>query len=217
MRQYSIAPARAPLPDLTGRAFDPESERFCRVHDFAPIDNYAWDLEGYTPDARAYVASGPDRFDVLLCALESTIATVASEFNGEVYRDSCLEFFLRPFADDPRYLNIEVNAAGIALIGFGADRSSRVRLPQMPAEMKITASVHQGAWWAVAYPLPFSLFRELYGRTPVPGQYMQGNFYKCDESIHPHFGSWNPIVSPRPDFHRPECFGALAFESVSER
>ena len=40
-----------------------------------------------------------------------------------------------------------------------------------------------------------------------------GNFYKCDESLHPHFGSWNPIEAPAPDFHRPECFGKLMLEA----
>ena len=49
----------------------------------------------------------------------------------------------------------------------------------------------------------------LYGRRPGPGAAMRGNFYCCDETLHPHFGSWNPIKAPEPDFHRPECFGRL--------
>ena len=41
------------------------------------------------------------------------------------------------------------------------------------------------------------------------GAAFRGNFYCCDESIHPHFGSWSAIKAPQPDFHRPECFGKL--------
>ena len=42
---------------------------------------------------------------------------------------------------------------------------------------------------------------------------MRGNFYKCDESVHPHFGVWNPVATPQPDFHRPECFGILRLQA----
>ena len=46
----------------------------------------------------------------------------------------------------------------------------------------------------------------------TPGAAFAGNFYKCDESLHPHFGAWSPIDAPAPDFHRPECFGKLVIE-----
>ena len=79
----------------------------------------------------------------------------------------------------------------------------------MPEGMNLRASRHRGGWWAVDYTVPASLLKKLYGRTPAPGSRMRGNFYKCDETIHPHFGSWAPIVHFRPDFHRPEWFGEL--------
>ena len=39
---------------------------------------------------------------------------------------------------------------------------------------------------------------------------MWANFYKCggDHEIQP-YGSWAPIDSPTPDFHRPEAFGRV--------
>ena len=209
MRKYFIQPLRTPLPELRGDVFDPEDEAFCQEHDFAPIDSYVWDVQGYCPEARAYCAWDGEGLHVLLCAMEKEICTEATEFNGEVYRDSCLECFLQPFADDPRYLNIETNAAGVALIGFGSNRADRVRLSEMPEGMDVRASRHRGAWWAVAYTIPRTLLEALYGRAPRPGDVMRGNFYKCDESIHPHFGSWSPIVHFQPDFHRPEWFGEL--------
>ena len=38
----------------------------------------------------------------------------------------------------------------------------------------------------------------------------KANFYKCgDETLHPHFGCWNPVVAEEPNFHLPEFFGTL--------
>ena len=216
MKKYGIAPLKEPLPELTGEVFDPENEPFCQACACAAIDSYVWDVSGYRPEARAYVAWSEEGLHVLLCAREKEICVQATEFNGEVYKDSCLECFLQPFADDPRYLNIEVNAGGTALIGFGSGRSDRIRLPELPHGMNIRASRHRGEWWAVAYVIPRKLLMKLYGRVPGPGSAMRGNFYKCDESIHPHFGSWNPIVHFQPDFHRPEWFGELTLEPVSK-
>ena len=89
-------------------------------------------------------------------------------------------------------------------------------LPAMPQGMTVTASKHEGGWWAIAYTVPASLLERLYGRSLTGGETMRGNFYKCDESIHPHFGSWSPIDCPKPDFHRPECFGEMKLEAVSK-
>ena len=208
MRTYDILPLSAPLPALSGADFDPGAEPFCR-RPFAAIDRYAWPGD-YRPEARAYVARDAAGLHALLCAKEATVSARVRDFNGDVWTDSCLEFFFQPFADDARYLNIEVNAAGAALIGLGAGRDDRARLAACPAGMDFRASRHAGGWWAVAYTVPFALIEALFGRRMAPGADFRGNFYCCDETIHPHFGSWNPIQAPQPDFHRPECFGRLA-------
>ena len=47
----------------------------------------------------------------------------------------------------------------------------------------------------------------------LAGQRVRANFYKCgDETPEPHFLSWNPIDTPKPDFHLPEFFGLLELE-----
>ena len=210
MRKYEICPTREPLPELVGENFDPDCDDFCLDMSYAPIDSYVWsNVGGYMPEARAYVTWDGEGLQVLMCALEKEICVEAKEFNGEVYKDSCLEFFLKPFAEDDRYLNFEVNAGGYALIGLGKDRNDRVRLERMPEGMNLRASRHRGGWWAVAYTIPNAMLQEIYGRTLGAGDLVRGNFYKCDESIHPHFGSWSPIVHFCPDFHRPEWFGEM--------
>ena len=209
MLEYIIRPATAPLPELAGKGFDPAGEPFCRG-EYAPIDRYAWGGE-YRPEARSYLAWDRSGLDVLLCAREETVSARVRDFGGAVWTDSCLEFFFRPFGDDERYVNIEVNAAGAALIALGPDRERREALTACPAGMDIRASAHAGGWWAVAYAVPFALIGKLFGRRFEPRGAFCGNFYKCDESLHPHFGSWSPIEAPQPDFHRPECFGRLVF------
>jgi len=216
MNKCIIPGLKTPVPDLTGRAFDPECEPFCNLHGCQKIESYVWDESGYRPEARAYAAWDENGLHALLCAKEETIATAATGFGGDVYKDSCLEWFVQPFADDPRYINVEVNAAGAAYVGFGSGRADSKCLPAMPEGMPVTASVHCGGWWAIAYTIPASLLEALYGRRLSGGEVMRGNFYKCDESIHPHFGSWNPIAHPTPDFHRPEFFGEMALEPVAK-
>lgn len=215
MKKYGIEPMKAALPELRGEIFDPAKEPFCAVHPYAPIDSFAWDENGYKPEARAYAAWDGNGFHALLCAKEEKIAIATDSFGGDVYKDSCLEWFFQPFEDDPRYINVEVNAGGAAYISFGTDRWNRTVFEAEPEGMNIRASEHDGEWWAVAYTVPNALLEQLFGRVPQPGGAMKANFYKCDESIHPHFGSWNPIVWEHPDFHRPEFFGNLELKAVS--
>ena len=211
MRNYIIRKTPLPLPALSGAVFDPDAEPFCKGLAFAPIDQYAWG-GAYQPEARAYVGRDETGLNVLLCAREAAISARVHAFGGPVWTDSCLEFFFQPFADDARYVNVEVNAAGAALIAVGPDRESREKLEACPAGMDIRASRHDGGWWAIAYAVPFALIEALFARRLAPGAALRGNFYKCDESIHPHFGSWSPIDAPAPDFHRPEAFGTILLD-----
>ena len=41
---------------------------------------------------------------------------------------------------------------------------------------------------------------------------LKANFYKCGDKLSvPHYLSWNPVTTEKPDFHRPEYFGLLEF------
>ena len=215
MSEYILRRLTAPLPELAGRAFDPDACAALRSLDRADIAFYPWDESGYRPEARAYAGWDDAGLQVLLCAKEETIQARETRVGGPVCVDSCLEFFLMPFPDaDDRYLNIEVNPAGTAHIGLGAGRAPRRVWSELPEGLALSTSRHAGGWWAVRYALPMAFLREIYGRTLAPGATMRGNFYTCDEQLHPHFGAWNPVVTPRPDFHRPEYFGALRLEAA---
>lgn len=211
LKRYIIKKTALNAPDLRGRLFDPESEPFCTALNCARIDCYVWDAQGYAPEARAYAGWNAQGLQLLLCAREEKIQARETKCGGRVCCDSCLEFFVNPDpARQANYINIEINASGVAHIGLGAGRPNRRVLDAVPEGMRISASGHDGAWWAVSYALPYGVIESLTGGAAA--EEMRGNFYTCDESIHPHFGSWSPVRSAQPDFHRPECFGTLKIE-----
>ena len=42
--------------------------------------------------------------------------------------------------------------------------------------------------------------------------------FKCgDETAHPHFGSWSPIVWPEPQFHLSQFFGTFVLQPQEYR
>lgn len=196
--------------DLAGKEFDHAAWEASGLPT-AAIDSYVWPDEGYRPEAYAGVYRTESGFQVLMCAKEKTIAAEERKFGGEVYKDSCLEFFLQPCPEiDERYINFEVNAIGTMHIGIGKGRAGRYVFDQVPDGIKAEHSEHHGAWWAVSYSIPFEFLTGIFGH--LPEREMRGNFYCCDESIHPHFGTWNRVIADQPDFHRPECFGRIVWE-----
>ncbi|RJQ39634.1 MAG: hypothetical protein C4550_05000 [Nitrospiraceae bacterium] len=68
--------------------------------------------------------------------------------------------------------------------------------------------------WNIEFSVPFNFIEEYYGKTCFkPGKVMNGNFYKYgDDTLYPHYGCWNEVFNPIPDFHRPECFGYLVLK-----
>lgn len=148
---------------------------------------------------------------VSLWAKEKHIRAEYTVSPSPVHEDSCLEFFFMPEGEN-RYLNFEINPNGCLHIGFGQDRNDRrLILPADPlAQFQIrTERVPEG--WTVSYRIPAVFLHSFYPAFAFSGV-LKANVYKCgDKTIHPHYLAWNPIVSPVPDFHRPECFGEMAF------
>jgi len=137
-----------------------------------------------------------------------------------VCRDSCLEFFFSPSGLTKgrqafRYLNFEFNPLGAMCMGFGTGREDRVRqvLPAWREYFSVAPFVSRELW-GVEFTVP-AAFIALYfpGFTLEPGRRLRANFYKCgDDTPAPHYLVWNPVTAPRPDFHRPECFGLLVVD-----
>ena len=168
------------------------------------------DGSGYQPETTAalvYVKG-----EGLLCRMECIEAeprAVITEFNGDTYKDSCMEFFINcaPEKGD-YYLNLEGNAIGTLHCKYGKDRYVRtpleegVRLPEAKAEILSDR-------WTVEYFIPLETVKAVFGKEDLlPGDGMTGNFYKCgDDTEAPHYGMWSPVTQERLDFHVPAFFG----------
>ncbi|UKT66119.1 carbohydrate-binding family 9-like protein [Pedobacter mucosus] len=137
--------------------------------------------------------------------------------NSEVNRDNCVEFFIS-FMNEA-YYNIEFNCLGIGKIGYGNSRMDRVLLPvetveKISVEKKLS---HHGKYfdWEILLDIPLSTFsyQEIASLT---GLSCSANFYKCGDDLpNKDFLAWNTIISDEPDFHKPEFFGKIVFESES--
>lgn len=201
MNTYRVLGVKEALTSLAGKRFSPV------YGDFGIIGDYPWG-GSYFPDARFNVQWDEEGLWVTMCAKEAVISAHETRFGGPVCRDSCLEFFVNPCPEaQDKYINFEINPRGTMHIGVGAGREGRQVLAEMPGDMELSLAKREDDWWAVRYRVTGRLMEELTGHAPE--RKMRANFYKCDESVHPHFGTWNPVVSVRPDFHRPECFGYL--------
>lgn len=182
--------------------------------DDAVLSQYVWPDEGYRPEVHARVGWNEKGLHILMYANEPTIRAQCAEIGGMVCVDSCMEFFFMPFPqDDKRYFNAEMNPLGTLHFGLGEERENRTVLRgQLPEGFEICTAVHDGAWWAISYTVPMSHIEAVFGKKLASGAQMLGNFYCCDETIHPHFGTWAPVAAPKPDYHRPECFQPVILE-----
>jgi hypothetical protein len=194
------------------KAFDKENIPFHL------ISNVNWPEYPYKPDVKFRIAHDGKNIFLNYQVEESDIKAVANEDNGKVWEDSCVEFFIT-FDEGKTYYNIECNCIGKILIGTGAGRNGRKHLPvesinrvdrwsslgNLPLE-------NQSGKWELSVIIPIDVFilNQLGSLNGLPAK---ANFYKCGDKLKvPHFISWNPIGSERPDFHLPQYFGEISFE-----
>lgn len=138
--------------------------------------------------------------------------------NSPVSEDSCVEFFVSTGNDTQAYWSFCFNCIGTIRGKWRDAVSSRFLNPDELAQVKVHASVGtrpfqevEGSFiWSVTVAIPLDLIGVEYEGKPVT---LMANFNKCASSTsQPHYLSWAPIVSPSPDFHRPDCFAPLILE-----
>lgn len=137
-----------------------------------------------------------------------------------MWEDSCVEFFVQ-LENCKGYYNIEINAIGTILCAYGTGRVGRRVMPTRlsntilrDSTIKYNNENKDEAFyqWSLIVKFPHTAFFK-HHFTPVPGNLIKGNIYKCGNKLpHPHFVSWNPVKTEKPDFHRPEYFGTLIFK-----
>lgn len=154
---------------------------------------------------------------VRLSAEEKHIRAEYTEPLSPVHRDSCLEFFFMPEGKD-RYFNFEINPNGCLWIGFGRNRQNRSVLSPVDPERLFGIRTERTAdGWAVRYRIPLSFLRLYLPDLSFSGK-LRANIYKCgDLTEQEHYLSWNPVTSASPDFHRPQDFGMMVFDTEEDK
>ena len=178
------------------------------------VDNYQW-LPPLDISMKAQLCYSDQGIHLHLRTWETNIRAQYTEPLSQVCEDSCMEFFLRPMAEDMRYFNFEMNPNGTSYLGFGGERNSRIRLIVKNEDQLLEKQVHRlDDGWELFYTIPLSFLQTFYpGYALTPGKILYTNCYKCgDLTAQPHYISWNPIDGDTPDFHRPDCFGEMILE-----
>lgn len=131
--------------------------------------------------------------------------------------DSCVEFFMK-MADSSEYWNFEFNCIGTTNASHRTNRINPTRLNDSEiGSIKRFSSCGNAPFeeksgiftWTLTIAIPLSLVG-LNGE--VLPEFIMGNFYKCGgKTSHPHYLSWSPILSEKPNFHEPKYFGKLTF------
>lgn len=187
---------------------------------FQSIDNINWEAFPYKPDVLFRIAHTDNAILLNFRVKEQSVRAKYGNDNGSVWTDSCVEFFVVP-ANDDIYYNFECNCIGTILLGGGPARGKRDHAtPDVMDQIKRWSSLGykpfeerlEETTWEVALIIPYSTFFK-HQITSLDGTEAKANFYKCgDELQTPHFVSWNPIKTEKPNFHCPEFFGTVLFE-----
>lgn len=192
------------------------------------VDKYMGGEPKHKPDVKAKVAYDDEAFYVIFHVKDQYVRAVAESHQGNVWEDSCVEFFFTPNEDTKKgYFNVEMNCGGTVLFHFQ-------RIPRSPDRFVLTdddlssvgifhslpkivdPEIRDPTEWTVAYRIPFDLIKNRFPDEFVAarkGTIWRANFYKCaDSSSHPHWLTWSRVDRSQPDFHRPEYFGSIIFE-----
>ncbi len=140
--------------------------------------------------------------------------------NTEVSEDSCVQFYISFPDESGRYLALECNCIGILKAEICYPDGSRQLLPQEELNLigrypsvgsRPFQEVEGSFIWSVVLSVPMKLFGIETASTDIT---TRGNFNKCASSTsQPHFLSWSPISTAKPDFHQPEAFGTIEIKA----
>ncbi|MFY7838666.1 MAG: carbohydrate-binding family 9-like protein [Lacibacter sp.] len=188
-------------------------QQLLEANDFA-LEQQPWPLYKSDAKVRFSIAHNGENIFILYRVKEKHVRYAATEINGSVWEDSCVEFFIA--FDDDVYYNCEFNCIGTALIGYGAGRAGRELLPaDVVRTVKCDATMqseNEYYVWELLLQIPVKIFLK-HPVTSLSNTPAKVNFYKCGDLLpEPHFICWSKIESAEPDFHRPGFFSPALFE-----
>lgn len=184
-----------------------------------PVQVINWKEFSYKPQVNFRIAHVKNEIWLKYYVKEKHIRAKETRTNGDVYKDSCVEFFISP--EGKEYYNFEFSCIGTTHLAFGEGRHNRKFVPPETVEkIEIKSSLGNQPFdnksgnfeWEMMIRIPIETFAYSNLKT-FKGLKAKANFYKCgEETAETHYVTWNPIEIENPDYHRPEFFGKVEFE-----
>jgi len=183
------------------------------------ISNLNWKDFGYRPEVKFRIAHVNNEIWLKYYVKEKHIKAVETRTNGDVYKDSCVEFFIAP--KGKKYYNFEISCIGTIHLAYGRGRHNRKFVdPDIIANIERVSTLGDKPFeektgnfeWELMVRIPLEAMA--YSKIKsLNGLKAKANFYKCgDDTSVPHYVTWNPVKTEEPDYHRPEFFGKVFFE-----
>lgn len=140
--------------------------------------------------------------------------------NGDVWTDSACEFYFS--FDGKSYYTVEMNCIGYMLAAYYPEpRKNVIRAgEEILSQVERISTLGREAFgiregdnsWSLTMVLPTSICHQ-HDLKSWDGLKITANLYKCgNRPEQPHFISWQPVPTPKPDFHSPQFFKTIVFE-----
>ncbi|HLF33698.1 MAG TPA: carbohydrate-binding family 9-like protein [Cyclobacteriaceae bacterium] len=194
---------------------------FIRNFEKHPVNILNWLNYPYQPVVEFTMAWSESRLFLYYHVTEDSVMARTGEDNGPVWKDSCVEFFVSP-GGNGHYYNFEFNCIGACLLAYGDSRKDREFAgPEILSRIKRVSSLGNKTFeeingsheWDLYIEIPADAFFK-HPDFKFRKSLMKGNFYKCgDDLSKPHYLTWSPINTDKPDYHRPEFFGNIILNS----
>ena len=140
--------------------------------------------------------------------------------DSPVSRDDCVEVFIAPDTSQvTSYFNFEFNALGTILDRSPlADRSSTWNGEGVQVAIDIQGTLNQetdqDTLWTAEIALPFAVFEPYAPHLPpAPGDVWRLNLYRTGGAINLQYITWSNTLTTKPQFHEPQRFGVVHFDS----
>ncbi len=176
------------------------------------MTSYHWEAPvPYRPDTYYKVGIIGKSIVAQLKCYEENPKAVYENRDDPIYKDSCLEFFVKPFEEFPEYINVECNSKGAFLCEIGEGKHGRQLLKAVTDLSPIVESFFgrdaKGSYWGVKIEITEDLLKGVFEISSVNFSIVSCNFYKCgDECEIPHYLAASPVTTLPPGFHNPQCF-----------
>jgi hypothetical protein len=183
-----------------------------------PLNNNSWPMFSTSCKACFGIIHSSKHVVIKFFVTGDHFSSFKRPVNSDVHLDNCVEFFIS-LNQSEYYYNFEFNALGVGKIAYGQKAGRRIFLDNAligEVTTKIESSnVHGQFNWAILLKIPIEIFI-FNDHKSFDGLTAYANFYKCADALpNPHYLTWNTIISPKPDFHRPESFGLIQFDAIN--